>query len=124
MSKQEKGDQFNAIMIELAAALKDFVESELPEGKWEVAFIDIRAPADSSGWTHKVRVERLDGSIEKSLTISGEIVSLFMDAWEIKDEAFLEKWYGVKVSVHPDGKFEIAYNQDPNCFEDPSFYDW
>lgn len=33
-------------------------------------------------------------------------------------------WYGMKLTVYPNGKHEIEYNHDPNCIDDPNFIDW
>ena len=36
---------------------------------------------------------------------------------------FPDKWFGFNLTISPDGKCETEFNYDPDCINDPTFYD-
>ena len=43
--------------------------------------------------------------------------------WAAKDKLFPQKWYGLKMTIFPNGKCEVEYNYDPDSINNPTFYD-
>ena len=49
---------------------------------------------------------------------------MLSDLWDIKDAVFPEKkWYGLKLTIFPDGKHKTEFNYEPDCVNDPDFFD-
>ncbi len=96
--------------------------------QWDHAFLDTRRPATCTTQIYKLRMVSPDGSVYSLLDTPledppPEVMDLIHDLWGIKDEAFPDKWYGLKFKVFPSGKCEVRFNYDPECALDPTFFD-
>ena len=110
-------ERFNEIIISLGEITLANVQEKIGTAGWKVARF-----SDRNNFS-KLRVGMPDGSINKGVKTptSGEFFDLLDEAWSLRDQAFAEKWYGLTISVFPDGKCEVTfdYNED-----DPMFFDY
>jgi len=123
MPKDARLSEIDDIFKRMAEYLKKKVQSELKRKKWKSVFIDFRSSSEDGSGPDKLRLELPDGTIVKSIAVPVDITGLYLDAWELRENT-PKKWYGLKLTVVPDGKSEILYHYDPRCADDPSFYDW
>lgn len=123
MSKKVTLDQFHGMLQEMAAAALSEIKSQIGKKKWKLGFVDIRAPVQGTSWMHKLRVELSDKTIVRSLDAPVGVIALLTKVWDAKDKLFPQKWYGLKLTVFPDGKCETEFNYDADCINDPDFFD-
>ena len=95
----------------------------LTTSEWKFACVDIRWTLDGNTSVSKLRIGLPGGAIFAHLSFSIDVDSLFEEAYQMKDKVFPDKWYGLVMTLHPDGKCQLDYNYDPNCSDDPSFFD-
>lgn len=105
----------------ISTMLFEFVQSEFQGKSWKLAWSDARS-APGTCQVSKFRVQLSDGNLVTNMCQPAEIAFREMDLWDLKDTLPSEqRWYGFKVTVYPDGKSEVEYNQDPKCSKDPEF---
>ena len=109
----------------LAAA--SMSEASLREAPVKHAFADIRRADDDPTMISKARLVRPDGSIEPppgdDAFVPSEVLTLFEELWDLRDTAFPDRWYGLAITLFPDGKSEFAFNYDPDCALDDAFFE-
>jgi hypothetical protein len=42
----------------------------------------------------------------------GRVAGLLGELWEMKPKLFPKPWYGIKITIYPDGKFDTEYDYD------------
>ena len=115
------------IFREIPTLLFHRVADEMGDRPWSSVFVDARRPADTTATVSKLRVVLPDGSMPRLAGTSlerppDEVVKLLHELFEIKDQAFPDKWYGVRLTVSADGECKVEFNFDPNCARDPAFF--
>jgi hypothetical protein len=96
------------------------------------AFIDMR-------WTTgtgilKPRVVLPDGTIRPLLdppteaaTSKGDFILkahfVLDEVWKSQAKTGRKKWYGIKLTFKPAGESELQLDYDPDCGDDPTFFD-
>ena len=115
------------IMREMAAILFRGFAASMGEAPVKQAFADIRRADDDPTMISKARLVRPDGSIEPppgdDAFVPSEVLTLFEELWDLRDTAFPDRWYGLTITVFPDGKSEFAFNYDPDCALDDAFFE-
>jgi hypothetical protein len=115
------------IMRDMAAILFRGLAASMGEAPVKHAFADIRRADDDPGMISKVRLVRPDGSIGSpsgyDAYVPSEVLTLFEELWDLRDTAFPDRWYGLTITVFPDGKSEFDFNYDPDCALDDAFFE-
>jgi hypothetical protein len=114
------------IMRDMAAILSRGLAASIGEGPVKQAFADIRRADDDPTMISKVRLVRPDGSIESppdDAFDKTEVLNLFEQLWDLRDTAFPDRWYGLTITVFPDGKSEFEFSYDPDCALDEAFFE-
>ena len=57
-----------------------------------------------------------------SLQITDEMSAVLKRLWDMRSAAGPEPWWGLQVTVTPDGKPTLQLDQDPNCAVDPMWF--
>jgi len=129
MAKRAHPKAFQDAMGKIAQTLVVLINDKLKDRKWKLknkkwisAYVDRRGSLDTA-IICKLRITMEDQSSFARLHTSSEIENTFDEIWRSKDSIFPEKWYGVKLTVTPEGKWEVALDHDPKCVEDPTFFD-
>jgi hypothetical protein len=120
------GASAEAIMQDMAAILFRGLAASKGEAPVKQAFADIRRAPDEPTMISKVRLVRPDGSIEsppRNAFDLTEVRNLFRELWDLRDTAFPDRWYGLTITVFPDGKSEFEFNYDPDCALDDAFFE-
>jgi hypothetical protein len=120
------GANAEAIMRDMAAILFRGLAATMGEVPVKHAFADIRRPPDEPTMISKVRLVRPDGSIEsppRNAFDMTKVRNLFEQLWDLRDTAFPDRWYGLTITVLPDGKSEFDFNYDPDCALDDAFFE-
>ncbi len=89
---------------------------------WVSAFVDARWFSDAEGWSAKFRVLLPNGS-QHSVRTTDEMDTLLDKLRGVRKEDSSAEWYGLKVTVTPDGAVTTELNNDPNCVVDPTWFD-
>jgi hypothetical protein len=109
------------LVLEISAQLhKD--EYGLKDQTWTSAYIDERWDSDGTSIS-KFRVVLANGELFSRLRIPQPVGEIMHDIGSIKDEAFPKRWYGIKVTIHPDRSSQVEYDHNPECVDDPDFLD-
>jgi hypothetical protein len=115
-------ERFNAMLQEVAQSTLAQVKKHFSKERWKLAFLDVRAAAQGGSWVDKLRVVLPDGTIRGIRGPKGQ-GSLFINIWALRGQLFANPWYGFNLTVFPDGKCKTEFNYDPDCVNDPDFYD-
>lgn len=115
--------KFKELVKGIASGLAEIASNAAKKKKWRLAYVDRRSPPGGGSSIGKFRIEMQDGSVIRTESIEMDQSMAFMDIDDVKDKAFDKKWYGIKISVMPDGKHAVEFNYDPDCINDPTFYD-
>jgi hypothetical protein len=125
---QPQQELFNTLIKKIAEVLVQEISNEEKAKGWTFAFVDIRSPADDP----ETRVGKLriafKGAAASTLLDSSvqrppyEVKDLFRELWPTRP-SFEKMWYGLKVTVFPDGKYNVEFNYDPECSCDPKFFE-
>ena len=115
--------KFNNIVKKLAQSIAKQAKKEC-KTQWKLAYVDARTPVGGGSHVMKYRIERVDGSIVKTLDPASDQDDFIYELLKMKSELFDPIWYGIKVTAFPDGRFETEYNHDTNCTNDATFYDF
>ena len=43
--------------------------------------------------------------------------TLLNELWRLQEGHSPETWYGIKITICPDGRYGTEYNYDPDCLE-------
>jgi len=116
-------DRFNEVLGEIAGQLLTAVEqSEYQGNDWQHVFFDLRSTADGGNQISKVRIRMSDGNLVGLKRPDG-IWRLFKELWELRSKTLTNNWYGILISVTPDGDCKAEFNFDPDCMGDDTFFD-
>jgi hypothetical protein len=96
---------------------------KLKDSQWKSAFVDIRWTIARDFRIAKMRVLLSSDRVFSRLQVPVEAEALFDEARKIKDSAFANTWYGLKLTVYPDCTSSVEYNLDSNCSVDSHFWD-
>jgi hypothetical protein len=113
-------EEFNELLNKAAKLLFEAIESELGEGvRWRHAVFDARSESgDAIVSTFQVELE--DKTVKYIADIPKARIATFK-AWRVKDSAFPDKWYGIRITLTPDGECNTVFNYDPECVNEPGF---
>lgn len=103
----------------LAQAFYSAVRST--NGDWTAAILDVRFSTDEQGFIDKARVENRDGTLS-SMKLPTEVVEHLNALFGARPTGE-DRWYGVLIRVTAAGGCGVTFNYDPNCADDPSFFD-
>ena len=117
------GDLFrlNTILPELARQVLGVATDKFVGQKWRAVILDARYFADGSGILDKTRVELPDKTLG-SVARTAEIGQLLRELGDLRPEG-KDRWYGLLLRITVEGDCDTAFNYDPHCAEDDSFYD-
>ena len=115
--------EFNKCVRNIAGYIADGIGVELGKRKWLSAYLDVRSEEEADSRLMKLRIVGGDGKIIKTVDPPPSVHSPLAQIWQEKDEIFPEKWFGLKITVFPDGNCETQINYDPDCVSDRSFFD-
>jgi len=113
MAKKYTMDQFDGLVK---------VRQHLKKQEWRQACLDVRSAKAKGARLSKFRV-RLSNDKRQAFHEPVETNRLLREIWGIKDKLFPRKWYGLRVTVQPDGTCETEFNYDAECVSDPQFFD-
>jgi len=88
---------------------------------WISTFLDARWYADAEGWTAICRIVLPNGG-RRSLRTSDAVDGIIMSLSELRKQISTNLWYGLKLSVTPDGNATVEFNDDPNCVIEPMWW--
>lgn len=103
-----------------AAESQDRAGTEAP--LWVSAFVDARWFTDTNNSKSKLRVVQPNGDLYCLLATTRDMKNLLREIWSVRKEDASAKWYGLKVSVTPDGTITTELDNDPDCVVDPMWY--
>ena len=115
-------DDFERVVKAIAKATLSEVLSRLGDKKWSSAFIDSRWTTDGNTRIGKLRVVLEDGRIFARIRMSQQVAEWLDAIGELKGKAFPKPWYGLKISMSPDGRFNLDFDHNPDCVVDPTFF--
>lgn len=104
-----------------AAKSQDQAGAEAP--LWVSAFVDERWFVDTNNSSSKLRVVQPNGELYCLLASTRDMKDLLREIWSVRNQDDTAKWYGLKVSVTPDGVVTHELDNDPNCVVDPTWFD-
>jgi hypothetical protein len=120
MATKKKRKVFDGILAKIANVLQDATASLMGDQSWKYAFAETLYPP-TGAWTgglQKFRVVLFDGSLaSEDISTPKEAKHLINEAWDIQAGLFPQTWYGLKIKVYPDGKYETEFDFDPDCLE-------
>ncbi len=122
-SATEQRDAFDAAITAIVESILRKAQETFGTGEWKHAYVDSRSSTEGGVYIEKFRIEMEDGSIIKTIKVPMEQCELLYDIWQMKDALFPEKWFGIKITVFPNGQSTTEYNLDPDCMTDPTFFD-
>jgi hypothetical protein len=126
MGKQTKEKAYTKLIEQIVAGLLSFLQLQMKEKKWKRAFIQNLWPASGpgTGGLQKFRIELPNGSLISDLFTPMKIDVLIGKAWKQQKGVFPKTWYGITLTLFPDGKYETTYNYDQHCVRnDQTFFD-
>ncbi|HEY1189882.1 MAG TPA: hypothetical protein VGE74_19690 [Gemmata sp.] len=123
-------DDFHRIIRKLGRLLVALINEQAPTKRkkvgWESGFIDVRWVGDIPDNVHnliaKIRFTRANGTKLGSVQIPHEISALYEAIGRLRLSIFTPIWYGLKVTVYPDAKPVVAFDENPECCVDPLWY--
>lgn len=117
MTRDEATAQILALYNEIAQRIFDQVLDEMQGNIWIYAFDDRRyGPEGGSSSVGKYRIVLQDGS-QKGFEYVAGVAPLAREAFDIRKSHLPESewWYGVLLTVYPDGSSKCEFNYDPLC---------
>jgi hypothetical protein len=121
---------FAGLVKELAQILAVDIPRQLENKKWRLKNKEWKSVSIEERWSangnmsiSKIGVVLANGRIFSRLDAPQPVYEIMRDIGKIKDKAFAQKWYGIKIVVQPDQTHRIEYNSDPDCTSDPTFFD-
>lgn len=126
--------KFQKLVRELARSIRAEADAGLsvkkPKSKtksqtnslWASAYLDARWFSDAEGFTSKLRVVLPNGDLYGLLRVTGDMKTLLDKIWRVRKQDSSATWYGLKVTVSPDGMITTDLNNDPNCVVDPTWF--
>lgn len=103
------------LMKQVAEILLNDLAQMLLSQAWKRAYLAVRCIGKSR--VEKYRLELADGSLVKTTDPPDDVHSLLYKAFKLRDEAFPEKWYEMRITVFPDKKCAVDFNYDPECLK-------
>ena len=115
--------QVNTILQELAAELVRIANESCPaRKKWTHAYLDVRYDSDGSN-VMKLRVVPTKGRDIDPEDTTPLIDKAAAQLGRLRKKRGPDKWYGLRLTVTPAGKWKTEYNRDPDCAEKLLLYD-
>jgi hypothetical protein len=118
---REFGRRIRAEVDQAVAGKLPNVKTQAGIALWISAYLDARWFCDAEGFTSKLRVVLPDATLF-GIQISREMETLLDKIWKVRKEDSSAVWYGLKVTVTPDGAVSTDLNTDPNCVVDPTWF--
>lgn len=123
-------EDFQRIVRKLGRLLVAFIDEQAPRKRkkaaWESGFIDVRWVGDIPNNVHnliaKIRFRRANSATLDSVQIPDEIAGLFESIGKLRLSVFTPTWYGLKVTVYPDAKPVVTFDESPECCVDPLWF--
>jgi len=120
--KKPNLEELNPLLQHVAVEILSLTLATVGKKKWKAAYLDERSGEDESRIA-KFRVELPNGNL-MSGDITREINKLVRTIWAMRPEQRPEKWYGMKLTLQPDGQCKTEFNYDPEYINDPTFFDF
>src|SRR5277367_4470 len=104
-------DEANETINKIASILLEETKAVIRDKAWAFVFIDVRGTKTKvsklrAGWLDGSTCPLLDTSLENTPPAIDDLVD---SIWKIKDQVFEKKWYGLKVTVFPEGKSKVDF---------------
>ena len=131
MDSTPSHEDFEALIKELAQVTVAHVNKELRRKKWGLKSAKWKSAfAEENGGENntdprvgKFRVVLPNGKVFAKLDLPIEGADVMVRIWRIKDQVFAKKkWYGLKVTVKPDGEYQCEFTYDPRCLGNLDFF--
>jgi hypothetical protein len=116
-------DRFNQVLVAIAEDMMAAIHDRWKDdAQWTDALLDVRYAPDGGTQLVKFRVRLPNGTLQ-SVRESANVTLLFQELWDLHDRTLAHGWYGVKFVVLPNGECQTEFDYDPNCINDPHFFD-
>ena len=115
--------RFNEVLMEIASNMMATIDqSAYAQAGWIKAFLDARFDPEGAACIEKSRVQVAGGKLG-GLRVSDDVTRLVHELWDLRSQTLANNWYGLKISVSPDGACRLVFNFDPDCINESSFFD-
>lgn len=123
MPTKKQLQRVTALLRALAADLcETLAENPATAGGWTSAYLDVRFDPDGDSFSTRFVATLPDGSAEV-LRESLDTIEPLKALRAMPAEVFNGRWHGLKLTVHPGRECQVEWNFDPNCVNDPTFWD-
>ena len=128
MARTNRRDDPAVRLRPVAESFARGVAAEMAGRPWQTAFIDMRWTEKAGTTISKLRVVLPGGVVTALLdtpleNVPAEAKDILRDAWQSQATETGQRWYGVRLTVKPDGDCEVKFDYDSQCVVDPTFFD-
>jgi len=111
-------NRFKQLLTEIAADIMTTIRESDCARTWQDAIFDARfAPEADSHSTH-LDVRLRDNTLERKLAASWHVSDLLEEVWRVRAKMVTKNWYGIRVTITPDGEYATDFNFDANCIDE------
>src|SRR5262245_38902996 len=119
-------EDFQRIVRKLGRLLVALIDEQAPKKRnkagWESGFIDLRwfgdIPNNVRSLIAKIRFTRTGSAGLDGVQVPHDIADLFESIGKLRLSVFAPIRYGLKVTVYPDAKPVVAFDENPACCVD------
>jgi hypothetical protein len=122
MAQINNAEAVNALWKHIAEETVSCLNSAA-DADWLSGKLTVVSAPDISSWTKKLRLDLL-AKQGVSVSISERLSDAIGAMIESKHGYFEPVWYGFTMTISSDGSCAIDLNYNPDCEDDPSFYDY
>lgn len=115
--------EFNRVLLAIANdMLATIRSSSFAEADWTEGSLEVRWDPGGGANVVKFRLRLADKTV-KSLPDSREVTLLLGELWELRSETLANQWYGLRITLERSGECRTDFLYDPECINDPTFFD-
>lgn len=107
--------ELDTVFDRVANILLKAVQKEMGDRLWASAHFDVRGGPGGDARLQKLRVTLPSGEVVNNLHSPIESGVALTEAYDLRARIVGEPWYGVLITIYPDGRVSVAFNYDPNC---------
>ncbi len=114
--------EFDDTIRRLGSLLHRAAREQMGRNDWEAAKLDVRISQNGRNQAAKFRIKLGTETVAK--THPPDEIDRYIDRmWELRPKVLANNWHGFLATVSRDGRCEVTFNYDPDCKNDPTFYD-